>query len=180
MCTLFRAAVVLGQMLRQFLEANFRRLSLELNATQANIYQELTMLQGLQHDVKTIHGVVSQLPSIKGAVSDIKFVKDIFADTQYIKESQHMHSKRQLDTLLQLIQLSYSTAFMVRQNAFYDRIKVCIHPSIHSNENHRWDGILYELLMCSFIVASAFMLWCKSRVIASLFLKCSFFNDGVF
>lgn len=87
---------------------------MELNATQANIYQELTMLQGLQHDVKTIQGVVSQLSTIKEAVSDIQFVKDIFADTQYIKESQHMHSKRQLDTLLQLIQLSYSTAFMVR------------------------------------------------------------------
>lgn len=105
---------MLGQMLRQFLETNFRRLSFELNATQANIYQELAMLQGLEHDVKRIGEVVTQLDRMKMAISDLKFVKDVFADTQYIKESQIMLSKKTLDTLMQLIQLSYSGALMVR------------------------------------------------------------------
>lgn len=100
-------------MMRQFLEANFRRLSYELNATQANIYQELTMLQGLQHDVKTIQEVVSSLDIIKKAVADAKFINEIFADTQYIKESQMVNSKRLIDTMLQLIQLSYSGTLMV-------------------------------------------------------------------
>lgn len=39
--------VALGQILKQFLETNFPKLSSELNATRANIYQELTTRKGL-------------------------------------------------------------------------------------------------------------------------------------